>query len=216
MSRRIAVIGGGWAGIAAAVAATEAGHQITLFEMAPQLGGRARRVDHSDDLPLDNGQHILIGAYRDTLSLMRRVGADPDMLLRRLPLALIGPDGSGLRLPAGGPTLAFTRAVLGRHGWSLGERIGLLAAAGGWRLKGFEASAQASVEDLTRGLSARVRQTLIEPLCVAALNTPAHLASAGVFLRVLRDALFSGPGSADMLLPRVPLSALLPEPALAR
>jgi hypothetical protein len=129
MSRRIAVIGGGWAGIAAAVAATEAGHQVTLFEMAPQLGGRARRVDHSNDLSLDNGQHILIGAYRDTLSLMRRVGADPDILLRRLPLALVGPDGNGLRLPAGVPMLAFTRAVLGRHGWSLGERLGLLAAA---------------------------------------------------------------------------------------
>ena len=213
MSRRIAVIGGGWAGIAASVAATEAGHQVTLFEMAPQLGGRARRVDHSNDLSLDNGQHILIGAYRDTLSLMRRVGADPDILLRRLPLALVGPDGNGLRLPAGVPMLAFTRAVLGRHGWSLGERLGLLAAAGRWHLMGFEASAQASVADLTRGLSTRVRETLIEPLCVAALNTPAHLASAGVFLRVLRDALFSGPGSADMLLPRVPLSTLVPEPA---
>jgi squalene-associated FAD-dependent desaturase len=213
MPRRIAVIGGGWAGIAAAVAATEAGHHVTLFEMAPQLGGRARRVDHSNDLSLDNGQHILIGAYSDTLSLMRRVGADPDMLLRRMPLALVGPDGSGLRLPAGVPVLAFTRAVLAQHEWSLGERIGLLAAAARWRIKGFEASAQVSVGDLTRGLSARVRETLIEPLCVAALNTPAHLASASVFLRVLRDALFSGPGSADLLLPRVPLSALVPEPA---
>jgi len=213
MPRRIAVIGGGWAGIAAAVAATEAGHQITLFEMAPQLGGRARRVDHSDDLSLDNGQHILIGAYHDTLSLMRRVGADPDMLLSRLPLALVGPDGNGLRLPAGVPMLAFTRAVLGRHGWSFGERIGLLVAAGRWRFNGFEAGMQATVGDLTRGLSPRVRETLIEPLCVAALNTPAHLASAGVFLRVLRDALFSGPGSADLLLPRVPLSELVPEPA---
>ena len=54
---------------------------------------------------------------------------------------------------------------------------------------------------------------MIDPLCVAALNTPASHASARVFLRVLRDALFSGPGSADLLLPRVPLSALLPEPA---
>ena len=213
MSRRIAVVGGGWAGLAAAVTATEAGHHVTLFEMAPQLGGRARRVDHSDNLALDNGQHILIGAYCDTLALMRRVGADPDALLRRLPLALVGPDGNGLRLPAGAPGAAFIRAVLGRHGWSLGERLGLLATALRWRLDGFEASAQSSVADITRGLSARVRSTLIEPLCVAALNTPTHQASARVFLRVLRDALFGGPGASDMLLPRAPLSALLPDPA---
>ncbi len=209
----MAVIGGGWAGIAAAVAATSAGHQVTLIEMAPQLGGRARRVDHNDDLALDNGQHILIGAYRDTLALMRHVGADPDQLLRRLPLAVIAADGTGLRLPGGSPAPAFVRAVLARHGWSIGERVGLLAAALRWRLSGFAADPRTSVAMLTRGLSPRVRATLIEPLCVAALNTPAHLASAQIFLRVVRDALFSGPGSADLLLPRVPLSAVLPEPA---
>ncbi|MES2959927.1 MAG: hydroxysqualene dehydroxylase HpnE [Pseudomonadota bacterium] len=213
LSRRIAVVGGGWAGLSAAVSATEAGHQVTLFEMAPQAGGRARRVDHDAELALDNGQHILIGAYTETLALMRRVGADPEALLRRLPLTLVGPDGLGLRLPAGAAVPSFVRAVLGRRGWSLGERLGLLAMALRWRVQGFEADAQVSVDQLTRGLSARVRQTLIEPLCVAALNTPAHQASARVFLRVMRDALFGGPGAADLMLPRVPLSALLPDPA---
>ena len=66
---------------------------------------------------------------------------------------------------------------------------------------------------LCAGLSERVRIQLIEPLCVAALNTPANVASASVFLRVLKDALFSGPGSADLLLPRRSLSELLPAPA---
>jgi hydroxysqualene dehydroxylase len=63
-------------------------------------------------------------------------------------------------------------------------------------------------------LPPRVVTMLIEPLCIAALNTPADRASARVFLRVLRDALFSGPGAADLLLPRVSLSALFPEPAV--
>ncbi|HEY6088010.1 MAG TPA: hydroxysqualene dehydroxylase HpnE [Burkholderiaceae bacterium] len=213
MARRIAVVGGGWAGISAAVAALEAGHQVHLFEMAPQLGGRARRVDHDPALALDNGQHILIGAYRSTLALMRRVGADPETLLQRLPLTLVGPDGTGLRLPCGAPVPAFVRGVLGRAGWTLGERLGLLGAALQWRLAGFETSEANSVAQLTQGLSEQVRRTLIEPLCVAALNTPARQASARVFLRVLRDALFSGPGSADLLLPRAPLSTLLPDPA---
>ena len=213
MERHIAVVGGGWAGSAAAVTGTLAGHHVTLFEMAPQLGGRARRVAHDATIDLDNGQHILIGAYRDTLALMRRVGADPEALLRRLPLALVNPTGKGLRLPAGAPVPAFVRAVLGHRGWPLRDRMGLLRAALRWRLAGFEASAQDSVAALTQGLSAQVRSSLIEPLCVAALNTPAQHASASVFLRVLRDALFSGPGSADLLLPKVPLSALLPDPA---
>lgn len=211
--RRVAVLGGGWAGISAAVHATVLGHQVTLFEMAPRLGGRARSVDHDEHLALDNGQHILIGAYVETLALMRRVGADPEALLRRQPLSLVGPDGCGLRLPPGSPTLAFGRAVLARRGWSLRERCGLLYAALRWRVQGFKVANDTTVELLTQRLSEQVRKTLIEPLCVAALNTPASQASARVFLRVLRDALFSGPGSADLLLPRAPLSELLPEPA---
>ena len=210
--RRVAVVGGGWAGLSAAVRAVDAGHTVTLFEMAPQLGGRARRVVH-DGIVLDNGQHILIGAYRDTLALMRRVGADPDRLLKRLPLALVDSSGTGLRLPPGPPILAFVRAVFAQRAWSLRERLGLLAAAVRWRWAGFECDEELSVAQLTRGLSASVRQSLIEPLCVAALNTPADRASARVFLRVLRDALFSGPGSADLLLPRADLSRLLPHPA---
>ena len=72
---RVAVVGGGWAGLSAAVTLAEAGRQVTLFEMAPQLGGRARRVD-TDGQSFDNGQHILIGAYTETLALMGTVGVD--------------------------------------------------------------------------------------------------------------------------------------------
>ncbi|HKX41735.1 MAG TPA: hydroxysqualene dehydroxylase HpnE [Burkholderiaceae bacterium] len=213
-AKRVAVIGGGWAGLAAAVEATQRGHAVTLFEMAAQLGGRARSVA-VDGRALDNGQHILIGAYSATLALMRRVGAEPDRLLERRPLALIGPDGIGLRLPGGAPMLAFVRGVLGHRGWRLRERLGLLAAATGWAARGFRCDEQLSVAALTAGLGAALRNELIEPLCVAALNTPAQEASAAVFLRVLKDALFSGSGSADLLLPRAGLSELLPDPAAA-
>jgi predicted NAD/FAD-binding protein len=70
------------------------------------------------------------------------------------------------------------------------------------------------VAQLAQRLPRRITCDIVEPLCVAALNTPTAKASAAVFLRVLRDALFSGAGSADLLLPRRPLGELLPEPAL--
>lgn len=214
MPRSLAVIGAGWAGLAAAVEGVRNGHAVTLFEMAERAGGRAREVPH-DGLALDNGQHILIGAYVQTLRLMRLVGVDTQAVLLRTPLRLTEPDGRGLHLPAGSPLGAFARGVWRRTGWSYGERIALLRAASGWALRGFRCAPELTVEALTRSLPATLHRDLIDPLCVAALNTPASEASAAVFLRVLRDALFSGPGSADLLLPRASLGALFPEPALA-
>ena len=210
----VAVIGGGWAGLAAAVRAVEAGHRVTLLEMSPHWGGRARRVD-VDSLALDNGQHILIGAYSRTLALMSTVGADIAGSLHRKPLELRYPDGRGLRLPAGPAWLGFAAAVFGCVGWNWRDRLALLGTAAGWALHGFTCPSGMTVAALCHTLPPAVRQLLIDPLCVAALNTKAQDASAEVFLRVLRDALFSGPGSADLLLPRGPLGALLPQPAAA-
>ena len=209
---KLAVVGGGWAGLAAAVRAAEAGHAVTLFEMAAQLGGRARGVD-VDGLTLDNGQHILIGAYRHTLALMHSVGADAETLLFRRPLELRYPDGRGLRLPPGPPWLGFVRAVASCRGWTARDRLALLAHSAAWVLAGFRCAPQLTVNELCRGLPTPVRELLIDPLCVAALNTPAHDASGAVLLRVLRDALFGGHGAADLLLPRRSLTALLPAPA---
>lgn len=212
MGRRVAVVGAGWAGLAAAVRATEAGHAVTLFEMAARPGGRARSVE-ADGATFDNGQHILIGAYVRTLALMRTVGADPDTLLARLPLTLRYPDGRGLVMPPGSPLVGFVRAVARCTGWSWRDRFALVAAATGWSLRGFRCDPALTVDTLCRRLPPTVRELLIDPLCVAALNTPARDASAAVLLRVLRDALFSGRGSADLLLPRRPLGELLPDPA---
>lgn len=214
MPQSLAVIGAGWAGLAAAVEAVRAGHRVTLYEMAEQAGGRAREV-HSDGLALDNGQHILIGAYVETLRLMRTVGVDLDAALMRTPLRLVEPDGRGLKLPPGPPILAFTRGVWGRTGWHVSDRLALLSAATGWALRGFRCAPHLTVAALTRGLPVSLQRDLLEPLCVAALNTPAADASASVFLRVLKDALFSGPGSADLLLPRASLGELFPAPAVA-
>ncbi|CAN5654792.1 hydroxysqualene dehydroxylase HpnE [soil metagenome] len=209
---RIAVVGGGWAGLAAAVEAVELGHQVTLFEMSGSLGGRARGVVAAGQA-FDNGQHILIGAYSATLGLLKAVGIDVNDALLRMPLLIRYPDGSGLQMQRGSPGPALAKAVLSYRGWSWRERLSLLAAASGWSLRRFECSPSLTVAQLTRRLPDTVRRDFIDPLCIAALNTPSSLASARVFLRVLHDALFSGPGSADLLLPRRGLDALLPSAA---
>jgi hydroxysqualene dehydroxylase len=143
------------------------------------------------------------------------VGADATRLLQRRPLELRYADGRGLRMPPGPAWLVFGAAVARARGWGWRDRAALIGAAAGWALRRFDCPAHWSVQQLCAALPAPVRQLLIDPLCVAALNTPAREASARVFLRVLRDALFSAPGSADLLLPRQPLGSLLPEPAVA-
>ncbi|SEL02095.1 squalene-associated FAD-dependent desaturase [Roseateles sp. YR242] len=214
MTRQVAVVGGGWSGLAAALEAAALGAQVTLFDMAPRLGGRARSLGDGPEA-LDNGQHILIGAYTSCLALMRRVGVDPVQALLRTPLRLRYPDRDTLTLPGGPPWLAFTRGVLGCSAWSWPDRLRFLMVSSRWMATGFRCRPSLSVAALCGDLPDAIRRDLIEPLCVAALNTPAPQASAQVFLRVLKDALFSGPGSADLLLPRAGLSALLPEPARA-
>lgn len=213
-ARQVAIVGGGWAGLAAAVEATTLGHAVTLFEMSAQLGGRSRGVS-IDGLLLDNGQHIMIGAYTETQRLMRTVGVKLDDVVLRSPLSLTDASGRGLRLRPGSPAPAFAAAVLRHADWHWRDKAALLAAAGGWFLTGFRCDPQRTVAELTAGLPSAVRDGLLDPLCIAALNTPATQASGTVFLRVLKDALFSGAGSADLLLPRVSLSEVLPEPAAA-
>jgi len=213
-ARRVAVVGGGWAGLAAAVQCARQGQHVHLYEMAAQLGGRARSVQVGARL-LDNGQHLLIGAYTDTLSLLADLGVSQDAAFLRTPLALCDAGGRGLRLRAGRPAPAFAGAVLRLAHWPWRTRLALLAGAAGWAMRGFRCDPALTVDALTAGWPHAVRDELIEPLCAAALNTPASQASATVFLRVLHDALLSGAGCADLMLPRQGLSRLLPDAARA-
>ncbi|MGB4361922.1 MAG: hydroxysqualene dehydroxylase HpnE [Rhodoferax sp.] len=218
---KVAIIGAGWAGMAAAVKATEAGHQVTIFESTQALGGRARaipdspaqRLPNGAPVTLDNGQHILIGAYTETLQLMRLVGLSPEAALLDMPMTLQFPDGLGLAFANLPTPLDALVGILQARGWSLADKWALLSAALDWKLKGFRCEDSLSVAGLCLGLTPRVKAELIEPLCVSALNTLPEQASGQVFLRVLQDALFGVPGGSRLLLPKLDLSALLPDAA---
>jgi squalene-associated FAD-dependent desaturase len=213
---RVAVVGAGWAGLAAAVRATQAGHAVDVHELAPMPGGRARSDDAGGDAR-DNGQHILLGGYARTLALMRDVGVDPAQVLQRLPLAVLGPDGSGLALRGTGPRLLDAlRALLAARGFALRDKLCLVGLAADWHRRGFRCDPDLTVDALLRPhATPRVREALLDPLCVAALNTPPASASAAVFLTVLHDSLFGARDASDLLLPRAPLAQLLPLPATA-
>lgn len=213
-ARSLAVVGAGWAGLAAAVHACGAGRRVTLFDMASQPGGRARSVLLPGGGALDNGQHILIGAYRETLALMNCVGVDVERVLLRLPLELRYPDGRGLKVTAGPPLIGFALGVLTARGWTIRARLRFLRTAWRWWRLGMRNPGVATVSELCADLPEPVRTGLIEPLCVAAMNTPAEQACATVFLRVLSDALFDVPGGSDLLLARSGLSDLLPRHAV--
>ena len=210
---KLAVVGAGWAGLACAVHAVRAGHDVTVFEAARTAGGRARRVDASGGLALDNGQHILIGAYSATLALMRELGVQPEAAMLRTPLQLRFADGGGLALPRLPAPLDLVAGILGAQGWIWRDKSSLLRTALAWRAARFQCESHTTVADLCAGLTPRVTKELIEPLCVSALNTPVAQSSGQVFLRVLHDALFAERGGADLLLPRVDLGRLLPDAA---
>jgi hydroxysqualene dehydroxylase len=227
--RRIAVIGGGWAGCAAAVLAVQQGHQVSLFEATRSWGGRARglrSVDRAAKTSFDNGQHIFIGAYCETMALMRSIGLQPEGLLQRQALDLRFADSTGFALnplPTWFPSalanpLSALIGIVCTKGWSWSDKFSLLQHCLRWQLNGFKCAPDLSVLALCnqsrQALSRRVMAELIEPLCLSALNTHPAIASGAVFLRVLHDALLSGRGSSDLLIPKRDLSALFPDEAV--
>jgi squalene-associated FAD-dependent desaturase len=213
----VAVVGGGWAGCAAAVELARRGVRVTLFEAARTLGGRARAVEVNGRL-LDNGQHILLGAYKQTLNLMKRVGVDPSTAMARLPLQMRHPEGGGgmdfvaPRLPAPWHVIvALMRATgLAREDKLALGRFSTAAKWMGWRL-----DTDVSVTTLLARFeqTPRLVRLMWHPLCLAALNTPPERASANVFLAVLRDSLGAQRAASDMLIPRLDLGALFPQAA---
>jgi squalene-associated FAD-dependent desaturase len=212
----VAIIGAGWAGMAAAASLAQANIRVTVFEAARHLGGRARAVEIGG-IALDNGQHILIGAYRETLRLMRTVGADPDRLLLRQPLAIEYPGKFSLRAPRLPAPLHLLAALLTARGLTWGERMAALRFIAAMRSKAYRIAVDMPVAELLalhRQTGALARY-LWEPLCVSALNTPAASASAQTFLNVLRDGLDGARAASDFLIPRTDLGRLFPEPAAA-
>lgn len=216
MSAPVAVLGAGWAGLSAALTLLRAGIQVEVFEAAPRPGGRARAISlHGQRL--DNGQHILIGAYTDTLELLHSLGTRQHLReQRRMALHYRDVQGKAFTLSAA-PLPAPLHLALGLLRSSLldwRERRQALALALQWQRQGYTVS-----EDLPLAAYLRQRQSanavarLWEPLCLATLNTPLVQASTRLFLNVLREAFSKENRYSRLIIPGSDLSTLFADPA---
>jgi len=217
---RIAIVGGGWAGLAAAVELCQQGYKISVFESSPQLGGRARSIRWNNRL-VDNGQHLMIGAYQQMLQLLKTLQADVDKLFKQIPHRMLMLDAQSaatvfdLQLPTYPAPLHLLFGVLNSPSLSLKEKILLLLRFNkllNTRIKNdlpvSEWLAQASLPE-------SYLKNLLEPVCLAALTTHPHQASAKAFQSVLQQTFNAPANFTDLLIPTTDLSqvfAALAEP----
>ena len=218
-SKSTVVVGAGWAGLATAVSLTRAGLPVKLFESARQIGGRARRVPF-EDLTVDNGQHLFVGAYSETLSLMETVGADVSKVLLRQNLQLISKYQDGKTLALKAPHLPaplhLLWGLLTVEGLSVKERwpalqLGLKLKLGRLKLK-----EDISVSEFLRQQNQpdSFNEAFWYPLCLAIMNTHPGQASAEIFIQVLTDAFLYHQQDSNLLYARTDLSDVLPDPAV--
>lgn len=215
---KLAVVGAGWAGLAAATRLHRSGHQVHAYEAAARPGGRARPIDHPGlGHSIDNGQHILLGAYRATLELMQSFGVDPQSACHVGPLALQSAD-CRLRLrlwalPAPAHRLG---ALIGSRGLDgLRGRRHLLRTLRALDPNGIDPAEIASDWLRRLGCPPGLLERLWAPLCLAATNTDIARAQAQLFARVLRDSLGADTRASRMYIPRTLLHDLWPARACA-
>lgn len=213
---RVAVIGAGWAGCSAAVRLARDGVATTLVEQAPTLGGRARRVE-LDGTAVDNGQHLLTGAYVATLRALAAVHPDPASLLVRLPLTLqpFGRQSAAVTLQAwrAPAPLHLAGALVAARGLTIAARLRLAVRLWTEARRGFRVAPDCSVAAHFAGLPRTVVDGILAPLCVAALNTLPEEASAAAFGRVLAATLAGPRAASDFLVPATDLGSLYPDAA---
>ena len=211
---KISVIGAGWAGCSAAVELAQQGHEVHWYEASRTLGGRARQVN-VQGLDLDNGQHILLGAYKATLALLSTLGQHDALL--RLPLQMCYPTGTGMQLiaPKLPAPLHMLFGLIRATGLSRADKMALLRFSSTARWMDWQLNVDCRVAELLERFdqTPNLIRLMWQPLCIAALNTPIERASAQVFLNVLKDSLGANRSASDMLIPRADLSTLLPQPA---
>src|SRR5262245_46227820 len=222
------VVGAGFAGLSAAVRLTRDGARVLVLEARGRLGGRATAFpDRETGELVDNGQHVLLGCYRDTWAFLHDIRADSHVRIQpQLVVTMIDRDGQRTRLDCSGMP-APLHLIAGLHDWAAlpwTDRWGALGMAAAIRAARREAegdhrrlaaSPGETVEAflVRNGQTARLREMLWDPLALAALNQSPTVASAPTFARVLGEMFGADPRDAAIALPTRPLDAMYATPA---
>lgn len=222
MSRRVAVIGGGLAGITAALQCADAGCQVTLFESRPHLGGLTHSFARGG-LNVDNGQHVFLRCCTSYRALLRRLGvADRVELQPRLAIPVCSP-GAGrpvwLRRTALPAPLHLAASLLRYRPLSITERVRFALAADALRRVDptLEATDRQNFGAWLRrhGQSDHAISALWELVGIATLNSRANQASLSLAATVFQEGLLTDATAADIGWSLVPLRELHGDPALA-
>ena len=225
----VIVIGAGFAGLSAAARCAKRGAHVLVLEARSRLGGRATAFADRDTGELvDNGQHVLLGCYTDTLAFLTDVGAiDHVSMQPELSVTMIDRSGRRSRLtcPAFLPSPWHLLAgVLEWDALAWRDRVSVLRMstpiklARRERLPGAKRKAASSGETvenwlIRNGQDARIREMLWNPLALAALNQAPERAAAPAFARVLGEMFGSDPRASAIVLPTKPLHLMYAEPA---
>jgi squalene-associated FAD-dependent desaturase len=228
MSPDVVIVGAGFAGLSAAVRLAKRGAKVLVLEARSRLGGRATAFhDRETGELVDNGQHVLLGCYSQTLAFLADIGATENVTIaRELSVTMIDCDGRRSRLvcPTLPSPLHLLAGVVEWQALTWRDRLSVLNMAGPLRrarraLKPGATLAAASPGETVaawlerNGQTARVREMLWEPLALAALNQPIHEAAAPPFARVLAEMFGPDPKAAAIVLPAKPLHLMYAEPA---
>jgi hydroxysqualene dehydroxylase len=205
---KVAVVGGGLAGLSAALDLVDTGHEVALYEARPTLGGAVQtlpRREGDPEPPPDNGQHIALGCFTEYLRFLDRIGEGRSVQRLRLALPVI--DESGRRAEIRRSPVALLRY---RH-VSVGERFAILRALARWSSS---PRAETFGDELrARGQSDRAIERFWDVFIRPALNLPADEASAEAGIFTVRTALLGEPEDADLVLPAKPLGEMHGEAA---
>jgi len=213
----VIIIGGGFAGLSAGVALAEKGLRVALLESKPALGGRAYSFADSESGDfVDNGQHVLMGCYTETLDFLGRIGAANDLVFHQdLEIEMLDRGGARAMLRTAhlpGPFHMSTGLLRYRH-LTIGQRLRVLI--GGFKLLAMQRRNPSTLQKMTvaqlmdaLSQSDRARQAFWYPLSIATLNDEPEVSSAALLAEVLQRAFFSRRADSAFVYSRVGLSDL--------
>ncbi len=213
--QNIAIVGGGWAGLAAAVELCQQGHKVSVFESSPQLGGRARSIEWNG-MTLDNGQHLMIGAYQQMLALLKLMQADSKQLFKQIPHRMLmldtqtGSTAFDLNLPTYPAPLHLLFGVLNTPSLSFKEKLLLLLRFNKLLNTPIKTDLPVNKWLEQAKLPDAYTRNLLEPVCLAALTTHVHQASAKAFQNVLQQTFNAAADFTDLLIPTTDLGQVFP------